>query len=179
MLSSDRTVSPNRRKIAAGLALGAMLALSACQFRPLHGDFSTANGEASQLSTVTVAEVNNRVGQQVRNHLLFLLNGGQAQSPLHEARLSVNWQNRSIAALPTFGDSTAGVMTVIVRYDLVDLESGKLVATGTRQAAANYDRTGQTFANKRAERDAENRAAREVAESLRHAIASDLQREGS
>ena len=39
---------------------------------------------------------------------------------------------------------------------------------------AFYDRTGQVFANRRAERDAENRAAREAAESIRFAIASDL-----
>ncbi len=166
-------------KLAAALAL--MAVLSACQFRPLHQDSSTISDGSVNLSSVTVQDnVNTRVGQQVRNRLLFLLNGGNAPQPTHETRLSVTWFNRQLAAIPAQiaggGDTTAGTVTVVAKYELFDLSTGKAIARGTRQSAASYDRTGQVFANNRAERDAENRAAKEVAESLRLAIASDLNR---
>ena len=107
---------------------------------------------------------------------MFLMNGGYAANATHEARLSVTWYNKQLAAIPNLGDTTAGTVTVIARYELVSSDTGKSISNGTRQANASYDRTGQVFANNRAERDAENRAAREVAESLRLAIASDLNR---
>ncbi len=150
-------------------------AISACQFQPLHGNNSVTSEAGTQLSGVTVSQVNSRVGQQVRNHLLFLMNGGFA--PLentHEARIRVTFSNRLLASVEGARDSTSGVITVSVYYDLLDISSGKIINNGTRQAEASYDRTGQVFANTRAERDAENRAAKEAAESIRLAIAANL-----
>jgi len=72
--------------------------------------------------------------------------------------------------------STAGTVTVTARYDLVDLKTNETIASGSRDASASYDRTGQVLANNRATRDAENRAAKEAAEALRLAIASHMNR---
>lgn len=149
--------------------------LSACQFQPLHGSNSIASANGTELSGVTVSQVDSRVGQQVRNHLLFLMNGGFAPGEsTHEARIRVSYSNRQIASVESQRDSTSGVINVSVYYDLVDLANGKTINSGTRQAEASYDRTGQVFANTRAERDAENRAAKEAAEAIRLAIAANL-----
>lgn len=154
----------------------AMLVLTGCQFQPLYGNTGTGS-QSGGLQNVSVSQVDSRVAQQVRNHLLFLLNGGNGTAEKsHEARIRVSWDNKLLAALPNVLDATSGTVTVTVSYDLVDLSTGKAVASGTRKATASYDRTGQVFANERAERDAENRAAREAAESLRLAIASDMNR---
>jgi LPS-assembly lipoprotein len=51
-----------------------------------------------------------------------------------------------------------------------------VVSNGDRQFSASYDVPRQEFAAVRAQRDAENRAARELAELLRLAIAQDLSR---
>jgi len=127
------------------------------------------------LASVGVSHVDSRVAQQVRNHLLFLLNGGgPSVEKTHEARIRVTWTNKLLAQIPTVQDSTSGTVTVTVSYDLVENASGDVIQSGQRQAVASYDRTGQVFANNRAERDAENRAAKEAAEALRLAIASDL-----
>ena len=164
------------RKVAALLFV---LLLTACQFQPLHG--SNSNSTVSRgLASVGVSQVDSRVGQQVRNHLLFLLNGGgPVVDKTHEARIRVTWSNKLLAAIPTVQDSTSGTITVTVSYDLVENASGNIIKSGQRKAIASYDRTGQVFANNRAERDAENRAAREAAEALRLAIASDLNRTDS
>lgn len=178
MLSFSATQIKNLIRL---LAIGfVMVGLSACQFQPLHGS-GGATGTSGGLSTVSVSQVDSRVGQQVRNHLLFLLNGGfGGAEKTHEARIRVSWDNRQLAAIPNqVNDTTAGVITVTVSYDLISLADGKAIASGTRKTTASYDRTGQVFANKRAERDAENRAAKAAAESLRLAIASDLSRVSS
>lgn len=157
----------------SAIALFAVLFLSACQFQPLYGERTP--GQGGGLEQVGVASVNNRVGQQVRNHLLFLLNGGFASTEkTHEAKLRVSYNNVLSAALPSVEDSTAGTVTVRVSYDLIDLKTNETVASGSRDAAASYDRTGQVLANNRATRDAENRAAKEAAEALRLAIASHM-----
>jgi LPS-assembly lipoprotein len=59
-------------------------------------------------------------------------------------------------------------------YVLTKARTGEAVATGTRRISSSYDRSRQEFAALRAERDAENRAARELAELLRLAIAQDI-----
>lgn len=163
------------RMTRIGLALFATAFLAACQFQPLYGERSA--GQGNGLEQVGVASVDSRVGQQVRNHLLFLMNGGFAASEkTYEARLRISFSNKLLAALPSEADSTAGTVTVRTSYDLVDLKTNETVASGTRDATASYDRTGQVLANNRATRDAENRAAREVAEALRLAIAADISR---
>ncbi len=155
------------------------LLLASCQFQPLHGSNSNV-ATSGGLASVGVSQVDSRVAQQVRNHLLFLLNGGgPSVDKTHEARIRVTWVNRSLASIPTVRDSTAGTVTVTVSYDLVENASGEVITSGQRQAIASYDRTGQVFANNRAIRDAENRAAREAAEAMRLAIASDLNSAGS
>ncbi len=160
------------------MALAFVLVLSGCQFEPLHGSGS-ASGSLAGLDQVGVAPVDTRVAQRVRNHLLFLLNGGFGVGQnAYEAKLRVSDQNKQLASVPG-EDTTSGTVTVSVSYDLVEVATGKVIASGNRKAFASYDRTSQVFADERAALDAQNRAAREAAEALRLAIASDLKRIGT
>lgn len=155
--------------------LTAISALSACVYQPLYGSNSYAPEASQTLSRIWVADVDTRVGQQVRNRLIFLLQGGRgAMDTTYELRLRVNDNAKLQAAAQDVSANTAGVVFVIVSYDLVDLSSHTRIASGSRRASASYDRTGQSFANERALRDAQNRAAAEVAEHLRLALAADL-----
>ena len=65
-------------------------------------------------------------------------------------------------------------MTLTATYVVTDITTGKQVAKGKRSIASAYDRPRQEFARRRAERDAENRAARELAELLQLAIAQEM-----
>lgn len=155
----------------------ALFVLTACQFQPLYGTNSSSN---AQLTNISVGEVDTRSGQQVRNHLLFLLNGGSAPiEPAYRTDLRISTTNKTLANVSDLQDRTTGSIEVSVSYSLVDLTTSKTIASGKRRAKAAYDRTGQSFANSRAERDAENRAAKEAAEAIRFALASDLNRIGA
>lgn len=169
-------------RLTRGLPLIALAALlQACQFQPLYSsDSGTIAGSNLALSSVSVAEVDTRVEQQVRNHLIFLVSGGASPvNPTHEVRVRVASNSRVLAAKVKSGQSsqignTAGNVELTASYEIYDFASKEIVHRGSRFASASYDRTSQSFASARAERDAENRAAREVAEQLRFAIASDL-----
>ncbi len=166
-----------RRSFLAALAIIGPAMLAGCTWEPLYGSagISDPSAAGSTLSQVSVSQVDTRVGQQLRNHLIFLLHGGR--DPLetrYEARIRVSATGNEYAAVRNIRDFTAGAVTVTVSYDLIDTTTNSRVNGGSRVATAPYDRTTQNFANSRALRDAENRAARDAAEQLRLALAADL-----
>lgn len=178
-----RSFSPVLRAglVFCSLAFG----LSACQFQPLYTSDAGTTGTANlALSTLSVAQVDTREAQQVRNHLIFLLSGGSTPlNPTHEVRLRVSSVNQNLAAAIGGGPgtgippgNTAGSVQVSASYEIYDFAKKDIIHRGNRKASAAFDQTSQSFASERAERDAENRAAREVAEQLRLAIGSDLNR---
>lgn len=162
--------------IRSSILAFALLAFAGCTFQPLYGsaDYSTGQGSYA-LSQVSVANVDTRVGQQVRNHLIFLLQGGRESiETRYLVRLRVVGINQKFAAVENVRNQTAGNVTVRVSYELLDKSTYTRIADGNRVAVASYDRTEQNFANSRAVRDAENRAAKEAAEKVRLALAADL-----
>src|SRR5690606_38368796 len=135
--------------------------------------------------------VDTRHAQQVRNHLIFLFNGGSGQpaAPRYALRLEVTRFDERGAVVQVGEDNepSAGTLTLVADYVLTDLRGevtkdtgadGLVVTNGRRQIASAYDIPRQEYAALRAERDAEDRAARELAELLRLAIAQDLARMG-
>jgi LPS-assembly lipoprotein len=170
---------PNRiGRIASALAFSSLIALSGCQVRPLYA--TGPSSAASVLSqSISINEVKSRYAQEVRNHLIFGLNGGAGEpaSPAYKLDLGVTKRVTTVAAItPATGESrpTAGAVVLASNYTISDAVTGAQVATGSREITASFDRPIQQFAQLRAERDAEDRAARELAEALKLAIAADL-----
>jgi LPS-assembly lipoprotein len=174
-----------RASIAAAAVL-VLAALSGCTVQPL---LATQEGVAGQqaavanLSSIAVNPVSTRHAQQVRNHLIFLLHGGAAQpaSPAYRLELGVTSTVASAAQVQvTTRDTepTAGTVTLNGTYRLIDTATGLAAAQGRRQVTSAFDRPLQEFAVLRAERDAEDRSARELAELLRLAVSQDMARLG-
>ena len=185
MSSSDRDSRTRAPFVRAALAGSLMLALgvaAGCTARPLYGDLAPASGtQSAELASVAIAPASTRVGQEVRNHLIFLFGGGQGEpaAPAWRLKLSTSVTN-SVPSTVTVGrrslEPTAGLITVRASYTLSEAQSGKVVASGQRAVLSPYDVPAQSFAAARAVRDAENRAARELAELLRLVVAQDLAR---
>jgi LPS-assembly lipoprotein len=181
----DGASRPRARLTFAGLAALAVLS-AGCTVQPLYGTgpVSAAGAPASsmavELASIEVAPVDNRVGLEMRNHLIFLLTGGGGRTENPRYRLEVGARARSTAAARIVGrvddEPTSRVVTVTATYRLVEARTGRLVGTGTRSAMAAYDLSRQQFSALRAGRDAEDRGAREVAELIRMAVAADLSR---
>lgn len=170
------------RKCSSILGIAVMLSLSACQVRPLYSDGSpNAAGvtTSAAMQSVAVVEATTRYGQEVRNQMIFLLGGGRGEpsNPAYSLDLGVTEQVISSANIQAAGNAsqpTAGGVVLTSLYVLKNAATGATVSSGKRTVTAPFDLPAQQFASVRAQRDAENRAARELAELVRLAIAADL-----
>lgn len=179
--SSTSASAARRAYLVAAVALAALV--SACTVRPLYSNAplssgSTASAQA-ELASIAIKPVTTRYAQQVRNNLIFAFTGGGARTatPAYSLDLGVSELLETAARVQITTDvdqPTAGTVTLTSRYRLTDVKTGDVVATGTRSISASYDKPPQEFASYRAQLDAENRAARELAELLNLAIAQDL-----
>lgn len=157
--------------------------VTGCTVRPLMAPPAGPGEATPALSSVAIAPVGTRYAQEVRNHLIFLFNGGSGtpENARYTLDLSVTRSTSAAARIQvrTENEPTAETLTMSARYRLSDSASGAQVGSGTRSITASYDVPRQEYAARRAQRDAENRAARELAEQLRLAIGQDLaQRDG-
>ncbi|TGT78954.1 hypothetical protein EN804_35565, partial [Mesorhizobium sp. M8A.F.Ca.ET.161.01.1.1] len=98
-------------------------------------------------------------------------------SPVYTLDLGVTElvESAAIVQVQTEEDEpTAGTVTLTANYVLRDTATGTVIAVGKRSIPSSFDRPRQEFAAYRAQIDAENRAARELADMLRLSIAQDL-----
>lgn len=170
---------PTRRRVLIALAgMAATGLLPACTARPLYATGGVEAGTASARPDIIVKPATDRVGLEVRNHLVFLLTGGGAEpaTAAYSFDPSVTSLRRSTVSVQRTTDTepTSGMVTVTSSYTITDNATAEVVAQGRRSMVASYDIPRQEFAAQRALRDAENRAARELAELLRIVIAQEL-----
>lgn len=171
------------RIACGGLLLLGLLFLQACTVQPLNATQSSANNvnvglsrtTADILSRMEVAKINSRIGQQVRNALLFKLNGGeQKQGGRYKVNLAIASSAQTLAIETNELAPTSARLEITGNYTIVDKSDESTVGTGKRKTITAYDQTPQSFANERALRDAENRGARALAEQIRLAIAQSI-----
>jgi LPS-assembly lipoprotein len=183
---SSSSVQSTRFGIRACIALAAALGvMSGCTVQPLYSTPTAtaayAPGPGQLLSTVAVEPVSTRVSQEVRNQLIFLMSGGAGEpaDPRFTVKLNIIERDSAATTVPvgTNEDSpTSAIYSIDVAYNIMDASSGLAISAGRRTISSAYDVPRQEFAALRARRDAQNRAAREIAELLRLAIAQDLSR---
>jgi LPS-assembly lipoprotein len=174
----------SRRLALAVLGAASLGLVSACTVRPLYSDAPLSAGSqvgaSAELASIAVKPVNTRYAQQVRNNLIFALTGGSAPPPpRYTLDLRVGEYVTSAALVqssPDQDEPTAGTVILTASYVLSDSATGKPIATGKRSISSSFDRPRQEFATYRAQIDAENRAARELAELLHLTLAQDIAR---
>jgi len=186
MSSSDTRIrrpgpAPTRRA-ALGFGLAAALALAGCQVRPLYGTVGSAAGDpalADELARIDIAPVDTvsdrdleRVGQVLRNELIFGFQRGRAApDPAYRLKIIIDRPLGEVGVERLADVPAAYTVTVNASYVLSDIASGQTLETGSAFATASFDFSSQRFANLRAERDAEDRAAKAVAVDIQTRIA--------
>lgn len=165
----------------ASVCVFSAIATTGCTVQPLYSAATAPGGvptQAAGLSSVNIKPVETRYAQEVRNHLIFLLNGGNGQPADAEYTLDLGITVRDESAAyvqrPKESRPSAGTIILTSSYLLTDAKTGQVVGRGRRQISSSYDRSRQEFAALRAKRDAENRAARELAELVRLSIGQDI-----
>lgn len=160
-----------------GLAAIAGLGLAGCGFQPLYGsNTTTASGArlSEAMAAVDIQPIPGRVGQKLRNELIFSNTGGN-YAPEQKYKLRIAIRERVIDQLVQIsGDARGQVYQLEASFKLVDASNGKVIHQGAAVSRAPYSRFQEVFANVRARYNAENRAARTVSESIKTQVAAFL-----
>src|SRR6516162_1409397 len=173
-----------RIRIAARLvAVVALATLTAGCFQPMYAEHADGTpGLREKLMGVEIPPVNKpnsspeaRVGVEIRNSLAFKLYGSATgMPPTHRLELRFTDSRSSLLVDVNTGLPTTETVGIDAQFNLVEIATGKSVMTGTTFARASYDMPGsyQRFARQRAARDAEDRAAQEIADNINTRVAA-------
>ncbi|MGL5447560.1 MAG: hypothetical protein ACRDBL_09645 [Rhabdaerophilum sp.] len=149
--------------------------LTAC-LQPVHGIRLGNSSVSAELSQVSVAPINSGyLGYALKSELEFLLgNGAIAQNPRYILTVrATQSKSFSIIDISASRPQSVAVQAEAV-YELRDTRTGTIRASGKTFGSANYDRSNQRFATIRAQRDAEERLGKALAERLRILISAGL-----
>ena len=162
--------------LIAVLSVGlAGLALAGCGFQPLYGG-TTAGGQklAQAMAAVDVTPIPGRVGQRLRNELIFYNTGGGQGAPARYKLDIVIKESVTSQLVQITGDATGEVYQLDATFKLTDSATGRILLQAKSIARAPYNRFQEIFANVRARYDAENRAASSMADTIRTQVAAFL-----
>ena len=174
-----------RTRIAVRLiAVAALAALTAGCFQPMYAERTDGKpGLREKLMGVEIPPVEKpnasreaRVQVEIRNALAFKLYGtATGMPPTHRLVLRFNTSRSTLMVDPNTALPSSENVGIDAQFNLIDLATNKSVMTGTTFSRVTYDTfTGgmQRFARQRAFRDAEDRAANEIAENIQTRLAS-------
>lgn len=184
MSSCDpRPTMPRRSgaaRVRSWLSAGVVaFALAGCAFQPLHGPTGAGVGLQDRLAAVDVATIPSRVGQRIRNELIFQSTGG-GEAATKEFRLDITIKESIGSTLvKSSGEAVSQIYNLDADFRLVRLSDKKVVLTGSSYGRAGFERFQQIYSNVRARDDAENRAAKTIADDLKTRIAAAISREQS
>lgn len=168
----NRAVSRRRMLAMSGAALLVAPFVSACQ--PLYGNTQSGARLKDVMAGLQITEVPGRVGQRVRNELIFTsTGGGRPADYLYRLDIAVR-ESITNTLVELTGDVQGQQFNLDAEFKLVRLADSQVVLQGKSTGRAAFDRFDPIFTNTRARLDAENRAARVVADGIRTRIAAFL-----
>jgi LPS-assembly lipoprotein len=167
--------------LAAVLALAG---LTAGCFQPLYGDRAIVGGAGlnDKLASVEIAPIVSpngsrlaRVGVTVRDQLMYdLTGGGAATAPTH--KLVIRLSSKQLQVIVDINTARPDIQNygIDASYTLTDIATGKPVVAGTTFSRVSFNIPGQQqrFAGVRGLRDAEDRAAKLIADNIHARLAS-------
>ncbi len=169
-------------RLARLLLALALAGLTAGCFQPLYGSAGGGGAVSDRLSAVDVAPINTpngtrlaRVGGEVRNELIYGLTGGSgAATPSYRLDIRLTSSVQSVIVDINTARPDMQNYAIDAAYTLIEVGTGRKVVDGTTFSRVSYNIPGQQqrFAGDRGLRDAENRAAKVIAENIRNRLAS-------
>ena len=171
-------------RIAARLAaVVALAALTAGCFQPMYAEHKDGSPDLrDKLATIDLPPVDKpnasreaRIGVAIRNALAFKLYGNATGAPpLYKLVLRFSSSRSSLIVSTATGLPTTETYGIDAQYNLVEIATNKSILTGSTFSRVSYDMPGsyQRFARSRAYRDAEDRAADEIADNINTRLAA-------
>lgn len=145
--------------LVAGLTAG-------CGFRPLYKQTSNTN-TVQEFSQISIAQPEDRPSQQLRNYLLDNLTPyGQPDRPLYRLDYRLTESLGSVFVTRS-EEITRSNVQISASVTLYDYQSGQPLMSLSANSQASYNVTQADYANLVSEKNARERALRDVAEQIR------------
>jgi len=153
-------------KQALTLVFGMLL--GGCGFHPLYGGMNSAMSQT--LSSIYVEPVPERIGYELRNTMIDLLDGPcTASGASYRLKLALSETTQGIA-LQNDATITRYNDTLTVTYELSDM-AGHVVTKGTETGLSAYNvlpsAPNANYGTLAAQQDADKRAAQDIAERIK------------
>ena len=156
-----------KRIIELGLVGAAVMTLTACGFRPLYATESTPAGISTYFNEIYVQDIPGRTGVVLRNQLMDAFTpGGTPKASAYRLEVTMKDQKEGLA-IQENTDITRYNYTLTVNFTLRDAVTGQEMYKGISRAIAAYNVVNSQFGTVIAQRDAEERAGREIGEDIR------------
>jgi LPS-assembly lipoprotein len=171
---------PNRRGAALLVALSVAVLAGGC-FRPLYAEntASTVGGSVrSALRAIDFPEIKGLIGHYLRNELVFEFDGGNEPDAPKTMKFETGLSDSVEVVSVDYanGRADSAVLNVTATWKVTRIGSGEVLSSGTNSVREPYERSSQRFAVIRAARDAQIRAAKNLAGLIRGQISADLTR---
>jgi LPS-assembly lipoprotein len=160
------------------LTVVASLLLSACGFTPLYATRSDNGGVVTALAAISVQTPPDRVNRALRIALEDQLRANTLVAPQYALALSSILSEADVA-IEQDTEVTRTNLTLRTSFILRDMETNASLYEAKAFAIVAYNRVPSEFANIIAERDAQERVAKQVAEEVRTKLAIYFERQGS
>lgn len=151
---------------------GCLLLLGGCSYKPLYGSSEDGTPVVSSLSSISIPESRDRLGQLVRNELLSSIRPaglGAADQYVLTLETSLRKSNVVESSMPGLTRKSA---IVNVSYSLRERSGGREVTSGRTFSRVSYDIIREPIADMQAETNAIERAAIEASADIRTRLAA-------
>jgi LPS-assembly lipoprotein len=168
-------MSSPRGQVAGAIVGAAALALAGCNGTGLHPLYGRVNGTspvATALASVDVETVEGRVGQELRNELTFLTASGGSAPPQYKLKIKLTETTESAVVNPFSSFPEIATIQIDAAYSMTKNGVAEPVLKTHGFATASYQNSLQRFADVRALRDAEDRAAKILADQIKTRLAA-------
>ena len=124
--------------------------MAGCGFQPLYGPTASGSRLSEVMSSVEITPIPGRVGQRLRNELIFDNTGGNTAAPSRYRLDIVVKESVSNQNIRLSGDATAQTYQLNATFKLVNLADGKVMLEGEATSHAAFERFQQIYSNVRA-----------------------------
>lgn len=147
------------------------LAVVACGYRPLYGQYSLTPQVEHHLAAIKVATIPNRVGQQMHTALMRRLAPKRTQIHRNYKLLVSLTESTRKLAIERNALATRTNFTLTANFILMRLSDNTELTYGRAKSVSSYNILSSDFATLAAQSDARERAVEDLAETLRTRMA--------
>jgi LPS-assembly lipoprotein len=139
--------------------------LTGCGFEAIYIE-KTKSYLESEIKLIEIKPIKNRVGQQIRNHLIkHIVRKDPATKFKYSLSITVTERKEELA-IKKSEIATRANLTFQTQFSVINKTTKRKITSGTNRVITSYNILTSSFAGLMAEKDARKRAAREISRDI-------------